>query len=286
MQNRKKGAYWRLFLCLASIFPASAHAETACPASQLDETARVRYVHDGDTLHLEDGRKVRLIGINAPELARNDMPGQAFAAEARDALKAAIASHDNRVGLVYGADRHDRYKRTLAHLFTPDGDNLQAQLLLQGMAAAIAHPPNLAYTECYTRQETSARCQGAGIWSDPEQIITKAADLDAESSGFHLVTGKVEHISQTREGIWFFMSELMLGVRSEDLANFDSSELLSLRGKYLTARGWLHPNSPEQAKKKFLQERTVKHYMRIRHPSAIEIIPQANVMKCQNISFY
>ena len=280
MQNRKKGAYWRLFLCLVSIFPASAYAQTACPARQLDEAARVRYVHDGDTLHLEDGRKVRLAGINAPELARDDIPGQAFATEARDALRAAIASHDNRVGLVYGAERHDRYKRTLAHLFTPDGDNLQARLLLQGMAAAITHPPNVAYSECYARQEKSARCQGAGIWSDPEQAFTKAADLDVESTGFRLVTGKVEHISQTREGIWIFMSELMLGVRSADLANFDPSELLALRGQNLTARGWLHPGSPEPAKKKFLHGRTVNHYMRIRHPSAIEIIPQTNVTKC------
>jgi len=280
MQNLKKGAYRRLFLCLVSIFPASVHAETACPARQLDESARVRYVHDGDTIHLEDGRKVRLIGINAPELARDNMPVQAFAPEARDALKTAIASHDNRVGLVYGADRHDRYKRTLAHLFTPDGENLQAQMLLQGMATAIAHPPNLAYTECYARQEKSALCAGTGIWFDPEQAITKVADLDNKSTGFHLVTGKVEQISQTETGIWIFMSELMLGVRSEDLENFDPSELLALHGKQLTVRGWLHPHSPKQAKKKFLKGRTVRHYMRIRHPSAIEITPQGNVPKC------
>ena len=280
MLELKKGAYWRLFLCLISAFPASAQTETACPARTLDETARVRYVHDGDTLHLEDGRKVRLIGINAPELARDGVPGQAFATEARDALKAAIALHDYRVGLVYGVDRRDRYKRTLAHLFTPDGDNLQAHLLLQGMAAAIAHPPNLTYTEGYARQEKSARCAGAGIWSDPEQAMTTAADLDAKSRGFHLVTGKVEQISQTDKGIWIFMSELVLGVRSEDLENFDLPELLSLRGQHLTARGWLHPKSPEQAIKTTPKGRTVKYYMRIRHPAAIQIITQGNVTKC------
>ena len=280
MLNLKKGAYWRLFLCLAYIFPASAHAETACPARQLDEIARVRYVHDGDTVHLEDGRKVRLIGINAPELARDDTPAQAFATEARDALKAAIDSHDNRVGLVYGVERHDRYKRTLAHLFTPDGDNLQARLLLQGMATAIAHPPNIAYTECYARQEKTARCEGAGIWSDPDQAIIKAADLDAESTGFLLVTGKVEHISQTANGRVDFHVRTDAGSPREDLASFDMSELLSLRGKQLTVRGWLHPNSPEHAKRKFLKGRTVKHYMRIRHPSAVDITQQGNIPKC------
>ena len=281
MLKPKKGAYRRLFLFLACVFPASAHTEAACTASQLDEIARVSHVHDGDTVRLDDGRKVRLIGINAPELARDDMPGQAFAAEARDSLKAAISSNDNRVGLVYGADRHDRYKRTLAHLFTPEGENLQAQLLLQGMAAAIAHPPNTAYTECYARQEKSARCQGAGIWSNPQQAIIEATGLDAGSRGFHLVTGKVEHISQTGKGIRLFMPGLMLAVHSENLADFDLAKLLSLSGKQITVRGWLQPKSRQQSNRKFHNARTVKYYMRIRHPSAIETTPPGEVTKCQ-----
>jgi endonuclease YncB( thermonuclease family) len=275
-----KGAYRRLFLFLVAVLSASVQAETVCPAIQLDETARVKYVHDGDTIHLDDGRKVRLIGINAPELARDGRPAEAFAREARDALRAAVALHGNRVGLVYGTERHDRYRRTLAHLFAPDGENLQARLLLQGMAAAVAHPPNVAYSGCYARQETTARCNGKGIWSEPEQAIAKAANLDAKSTGFHLVTGKVEHISQTNKGIWIFISGLMLGVRSEDLAHFDQSELLSLRGEQLTVRGWLRTISPEQAKQNFLKGRTVTHYMRIRHPSAIEIDQQGQNTKC------
>jgi endonuclease YncB( thermonuclease family) len=237
-------------------------------------------VHDGDTVHLEDGRKVRLIGINTAELERDDAPAEAFATEARDALIAAIAAHNNRVGLVYGVERHDRYKRTLAHLFTPDGENIQAQLLLQGMATAIAHPPNIAYSECYARQEKTARCDGAGIWSNPQQLILKAADLDAKSRGYHLVTGKVEHISQTTKGVWIFMSQLMLGIPRENLAGFDQAELLSLHGKQLTSRGWIQPESRKQAKKKFRHGRKVKYYMHIRHPSAIEISPQGDGPKC------
>ena len=236
-------------------------------------------MHDGDTVHLEDGRKVRLIGINTPELER-DTPAQAFATEARDALIAAIAPHNNRVDLVYGLERHDRYKRTLAHLFTPDGENLQAHLLLQGMATAIAHPPNIAYSECYARQEKTARCDGKGIWSNPEQAVLQAADLDAESKGYHLVSGKVEHISQTAKGVWIFMSELMLGIPRKNLADFDQAELLFLRGKQLTARGWIQPKSRKQANKKFRHGRTVRYYMHIRHPSAIEINPRGDGPKC------
>jgi endonuclease YncB( thermonuclease family) len=268
------------FLFLACIFPASAHTEAACPSSQLDEIVRVSYVHDGDTIRLADGRKVRLIGINAPELARDDTPEQAFALEARDALKAAISSHNNRVGLIYGTDQHDRYKRTLAHLFTPDGINLQAQLLLQGMAAAITHPPNIAYSECYARQEKSARCQGLGIWSNPGQAILDVTELDAVSRGFRLVTGKVEHISQTGKGIRIFMSELMLDIHDENLADFDQAALLSLRGKQLTARGWLQPKRGNQTKMKPGSGSKARYYMRIRHPSSIEITPPGEATQC------
>jgi len=60
----------RIFLfCFTSLLAISntVWAEPACPADSFDETTTVRYIHDGDTLHLKDGRKVRLIGINTPE---------------------------------------------------------------------------------------------------------------------------------------------------------------------------------------------------------------------------
>jgi endonuclease YncB( thermonuclease family) len=280
MLNLRKGAVRRLFLFLACITAVSAEAETTCPAERLHETAHVRYVHDGDTVHLEDGRKIRLIGINSPELARDNMPEQAFAKEAREALKTAISAHDNRVGLVYGEERHDRYKRTLAHLFMPDGTNLQALLLEKGLAASIAHPPNVAYSDCYTKQEKIARCAGAGMWGNLDQAIIQADNLTTDNKGFHLVSGEVELVSQTGKGIWIFISELMIGIYSENMAEFNQSDLLSLTGKQLIVRGWLHPKSRKEANKKLRNGRRVKHFMRIRHPSAIEITPTGTITKC------
>jgi endonuclease YncB( thermonuclease family) len=279
MQNLRKGAFERLFLFLACLAPALADAGTACPVSQADETVRVSYVHDGDTVHLEDGRKIRLIGINTPELARDDNPAQAFAREAREALQTAIALHDNRIGLVYGQERFDRYQRTLAHLFTPDGRNLQALLLQQGMALAIAHPPNTRYSQCYTIQERIARCQHKGLWANTARSIIKAADLGPENSGFQLVTGSIEHFSQTDKGIRLFMSELMITIRSKDLAAFDVAELASLPGKTVNVRGWLHPdNTASDGKSR--HGRRVKYYLRLRHPSAMEINPATIETEC------
>ncbi|UCB55870.1 MAG: thermonuclease family protein [Thiotrichales bacterium] len=241
-------------------------------------------MHDGDTVHLQDGRKVRLIGINTPELARDKQPEQAFAREARDLLSKAIGAHDNRVGLVYGVERHDRYKRTLAHLFTPHGENLQAQLLQQGMAAAIPHPPNLAFSDCYMQQELSARCADKGLWSDSGQFIVRASTLDNKHGGFRLVTGKIERITLSDHGIRVFIGKLMLGIHGDNRADFDETELLAMQGKEVTVRGWVQPKRTKNKNGKLRDDKGVEFYMHVRHPSAIEINQTDKHAKCLNNS--
>ena len=274
-----KGAYRRLFLLLALLLPVAAQAGPACSGTP-DEFAIVSYVHDGDTVHLEDGRKIRLIGINTPELARDDMPEQAFAVEAREHLQAAITRHGNRVGLLHGAERHDRYGRTLAHLMTPDGENLQARLLLQGMAVAINHPPNTRYSGCYAEQERAARCRGAGIWSSPEQLVLSAAKLDAGSRGFQLVSGRIDHVSHSDKGVWLYMAGLRISIHEHDLSQFKLRQLLALDGKLVTVRGWLHPVSKKQARRESGYRKTVRYSVRLRHPSDMETGSMANAGKC------
>ena len=268
-----------MFLAAAP-FASCNQADSACVAPRFDEIARVRYVHDGDTVHLHDGRKLRLIGINAPELARDDLPEQAFAREARELLDGAIASSGNRVGVVYGTERHDRYKRTLAHLFSVDGKNLQALLLERGMAAAIAHPPNLAFTTCYEQQEQAARCRGAGIWADPAQSTTEVARLGADRTGFARITGKIESISHTDKGVRIIMDKLVLGISPENLVYFDLAELKSLRGRRVTVQGWLHPLKARGSKQKFRRSEPGEYYMNVRHPSAIQIGRPTGGAKC------
>ncbi len=269
--NQKMGAIQRLFLLIVALPSLTANAETDCRAAHLDEYADVSYVHDGDTVHLDDGRKLRLIGINTPELARHDRPEQAFAQAARDTLIKRLARHDNRVALVYGKERQDRHERTLVHLFSPDGDNLQAHLLAQGLATAIAHPPNLTYAECYARMEKAARCRGSGIWSQPDDAVLQATQLNADSAGFHLVSGKIDRVKSSKKGVWLFMAGLMIGIYREDLAHFDTAELLSLTGKPLIVRGWLQPSRRTGSKNRSGGRSAVKFFVRIRHPDAIEI---------------
>lgn len=266
MRFYRKGAYGRLFLLLLGLSPAptmSQDTASNCQASHYDESAVIKSVHDGDTVKLVDGRRIRLIGINTPELARSGKPEQAFAIDARDQLRRLIASGDNQVKLVYGKERLDRYQRTLAHLFLPDNQNLQLALIQRGLATASAYPPNVAFTDCYQQAEQVARCESRGIWSDENYATKNSTALAADTQGFHIISGQVERVSESAKGIWLFLQGgLMIGIRSEDLPNFDKNRLKSLSNQVITVRGWVHP------KKKV--KKGVKFYMRLRHPSAIE----------------
>ena len=85
-------------------------------------------VIDGDTLVLDMGEKIRLAGINSPELARETCPAEPHANEAKSALERLLVN--GRAQLEVAQEAKDRYGRTLAYLFTLDGQSVQRRLLL------------------------------------------------------------------------------------------------------------------------------------------------------------
>jgi len=224
----------------------------------------VRYIHDGDTLHLSDGRKIRLIGINAPELARGTKPEQPYARAARDNLISAVTQQGQKVGLVYDRERKDKYGRTLAHLFLENGSNLQAMLITEGLATAYVVPPNNRFAQCYARFERLAQCENRRIWSQPNYIRHPVTTLNKNAHGFHRLHGRVLEVQSTRKGYWLSMeNNLRVQIRQQDLKYFDTAQLKSFAGKTIGLRGWLHPNK-------------TGYYLSVRHPAAIELAMSAN----------
>ncbi|HWV07994.1 MAG TPA: thermonuclease family protein, partial [Pseudomonas sp.] len=108
-------------------------AEAYCPAPATLNSAKVQRVVDGDTVRLQDGHSIRLIGLNAPEMGRQGRSAEPFAEAARKRLAALIAANDGQVGVQLGREAKDRYGRTLAHLYDREGRNLEAQLLAEGL---------------------------------------------------------------------------------------------------------------------------------------------------------
>ena len=141
---------------LTAPLTAAAVTYPECRAGHYDERAKVRYVIDGDTVVLTDGRKVRIIGIDTPELGHDGRPDQPYARQARRYLAGILHAPHNEIELAYDRDRYDHYHRTLAHVFLPDGSNIDALILARGLATPLVIPSNLAFLNCYSGRAEKA----------------------------------------------------------------------------------------------------------------------------------
>lgn len=143
---------WVLVALLDLAAPAACHA--SLPA---DSTCIVASVHDGDTLRCTDGTRVRLTGIDAPELDQG-----AFGVASRDGLRALVARGDT-IRLELDVQPADRYGRTLAYVWT--GDTLVNDAMLEaGLAQLLTYPPNVRYVDRFTATQRRAREARRGLW--------------------------------------------------------------------------------------------------------------------------
>ncbi len=124
--------------------------------------AVVAQVGDGDTVILDNGQKVRLLGIDAPELEKEGKPADFLAHKAKQVLTDLVQG--KRVRLEYDKLRYDRFGRTLAYLFLPDGVNLSREMVRQGLAHVYMVPPNLRFREELLEAQREAIKAHRGVW--------------------------------------------------------------------------------------------------------------------------
>jgi micrococcal nuclease len=124
--------------------------------------ALVAEVRDGDTVVLDTGQKVRLLGIDAPELEREGQPADFLAHKAKRFLT--DLAQGKRVRLEYDRVRYDRYGRVLAFLFLMDGTDLSREMVRQGLAHVYTIPPNLRFREELLAAQREALQARRGIW--------------------------------------------------------------------------------------------------------------------------
>jgi len=130
----------------------------------------VVHVVDGDTLHLDepdskgDVTKVRLIGVDAPEMGSGGRERMYYAEEATAFAKRLALGKRVTIYLDQQAGSRDRYDRLLAYVQLPDGRFLNEELLSQGFAYADLRFKH-GYYQKYIQLEAGARALKAGLWA-------------------------------------------------------------------------------------------------------------------------
>ncbi|MFO7708974.1 MAG: thermonuclease family protein [Desulfobacterales bacterium] len=128
------------------------------------EWAAVRRIADGDTIELADGRLVRYLGIDAPEIHHEAGTAQPFGFEARARNREWVGPR--KVRLEVDTERFDVYGRTLAYVFLADGTLVNEALLQEGLAVCLAKVPNVRYEDRLLRAQRRAMESRRGIWRD------------------------------------------------------------------------------------------------------------------------
>lgn len=122
-------------------------------------------VVDGDTIDLDGGERIRLIGVDTPELHHPQKPVEYFAREAAAFTERMCLG--KRVRLEYDQEVEDHYHRTLAYIYLEDGTFLNAEIIRQGYGFAYTRFP-FAYLEEFRQLEREAREARRGLWARQE----------------------------------------------------------------------------------------------------------------------
>lgn len=218
---------------------------------------RIKHIYDGDTLLLEDGRKIRLLGINTPEVQHKDKLADPGGEEAKRWLAGKLQG--SKIRLETDTEAFDKYGRTLAHVFTEKNEHVNLQLVEAGLAAVNIHPPNLLYADELTQAGQRAERARVGIWQKKEYAVLPVALLpDAGHAGWTRVQGKAVAMRASRKFVYLqFSGRFQARLERKWLALFP--DLNGYLGKTIEVRGWLNKNKGGFS-------------MLIRHPSAIKVI--------------
>ena len=120
------------------------------------EQALVTSVIDGDTVELADGRHVRYLGIDTPEVG--DYYAEEATARNRDLVEG------KTIELQRGSRDQDEYGRLLRYVYV-DGTFVNAELVAEGYATAYIFDPDDRYSQILVQLEQYARMRELGLWA-------------------------------------------------------------------------------------------------------------------------
>lgn len=137
------------------------------PPPRTADPAEVQRVVDGDTLLMATGTRVRLLGVDCPEIRHADAPAEPWADEATAFSLQAVEGRPVR--FEYDRERLDRYGRLLAWAWT--GERLlNVELVRAGLGRAeVRYPIRTDYRRQLEQAQAEAQQARRGMWSEPRQ---------------------------------------------------------------------------------------------------------------------
>lgn len=164
--------------------------EITSEESQIYQKAKVKYAVDGDTIWVDiNGKdeKVRFVGVNTPEVAKDGEPAEFMAEEAKDFTNGALKNKE--IYLEKDISDRDKYDRLLRYIWleepatNPNLSDIEKKtlngiLVKKGYAYANYYKPDIKYQEYLKDLEKSAQENKLGIWSDGTGPVNENEKID------------------------------------------------------------------------------------------------------------
>lgn len=281
-----------LFIALTSLFSLSsplARAEianmTPQPQGQKENSAafdalrktgggRVSLIIDPQTLQLQDGRIIRLAGLDFPDYSPQSLGqegGGEYAVLAMDILKDMLTGKEVDLYQTPKEDwgRVNRMGHHIAHLERQEGKLwVQGTLLSLGLARVRTSQRNPEMAAQMAAREAQARADGLGLWAEDTYRILAPDEAAGAAGRFALVEGRVESAAIKKNRVYLNFGQnwrddftVSIPPGSKRLFSKQGIDPLSFNGKTVRVRGWVEMyNGP---------------YIEIDHPEAIEVIESA-----------
>jgi micrococcal nuclease len=241
---------------LSGLMTTASVASDSC-APEAGSTHGVIRIIDGETLVLDDGQELRLVGALAPKpdalsAGANEWPP---AGEAARALETLVG--DRSISLRFDGRKRDRYGRVLAQAYVAARDTagedgglwIQERLVRDGHARAYALPGNGGCLRALMAAEQEARAAQRGVWHRENYRVRAADDADALLrlvGRFALVEGRVVEVSRGQRTTYLnfgtdWRNDFTASLASAVLArSADGVERVTgLAGKRVRVRGWI-----------------------------------------------
>ncbi len=143
-----------------------AAVETVASASaQLYPVSRIV---DGDTIDVDMNgtvTRIRLVGVDTPELLDPRKPVECFAREASAYLSSLLTGTSVRLEPDPTQDDKDKYDRLLRYVYLPDGSLVNRMLIAGGYAHEYTYDRPYRFMDIFKESENEARTANRGLWN-------------------------------------------------------------------------------------------------------------------------